>query len=143
MSINILVLATAILAVGDYEESIDGNQLVFQDSIWSKNVIDGYELITVSELPEDYAPGVYSWNGSAFILSSGEIAKRKEIHDASIKTQIAAIESSAPITARLQREQALIIRELIKKVTGAYPTSKAFTEAASMDAQIIALRSQL
>lgn len=62
---------------------------------------------------------------------------------AAIKDVIAAIEASAPITPRLQREEVLIIRELIKAVSGSYPDTVGFNKAVAMEAEIVALRAQL
>jgi hypothetical protein len=60
-----------------------------------------------------------------------------------ILDQIQELEAANPISPRALREQALIIAQIIERVTGSAPTSPGFTKAADLDAQISALRAQL
>lgn len=61
----------------------------------------------------------------------------------SLKNKITQIESDHPFTPRLQREQALIIREIIKQLTGSYPQSVGFDRVKEIDDEIKMLRAQI
>ena len=60
---NILVLGTSILAVNPIDT---GTQWETADQIIPKNVALGAQIISAT-LPEDYAPGKYTYSGGVFV----------------------------------------------------------------------------
>lgn len=61
----------------------------------------------------------------------------------SLKAQIDAIEAAHPITPRLQRELALIVRSLIQVVAPGQPPIYGLEAANALNDEIVALREQL
>jgi len=60
---NILILGTTILAINVTE---DTDNIVSDDAIYPKHVIPGWQIVA-AELPVDYGPGRYKWDGG-FVL---------------------------------------------------------------------------
>lgn len=57
---KLLILNEAILAAGELTET--DTKIQSADAIYPKHVIEGYQIIE-AELPGDYAPGKYTYNG--------------------------------------------------------------------------------
>jgi hypothetical protein len=57
---KILVLNNSILAAGEFTET--STEITTADAIYPKHVIAGYQIIE-AELPADYAPGRYTYDG--------------------------------------------------------------------------------
>lgn len=60
-----------------------------------------------------------------------------------LKLKIKDIEDSSPVTLRAQREQALVIREIIRQATGEYPDTYGFNKAVELETEIAAFRAQI
>jgi len=138
---QILVQGEVILAQGPFVETDD--EIRSNDAVYPKRVIDGWEIVEVEELPSDFTLNRYSYIAGELQLSAAAIEADNQRQIENLKNEIVQIEISTPITLRAQREQVLIIRELIKQVTGSYPNTVGFNKAVNLEAQIAAIRAQL
>ena len=62
---KILIYGSNILAVGSLTETADA--ITSSDAVYPKHVIAGWQIVEAT-LPEDYAPGKYSFNAGVFSL---------------------------------------------------------------------------
>ena len=62
---KILIQGSNILAVGSLIETADA--ITSDDAVYPKHVISGWQIVDAT-LPEDYAPGKYTFNAGVFTL---------------------------------------------------------------------------
>lgn len=139
---KLLIVGTSILAAQSDEFVETEDAFFINGAVYPKAVIEDHQVVDV-DVPPDFALARYVWRDGALALSDAAIAADEADRVAAIKAQIAALEAGNPITARAQREQALVIMEIIKQVTGEYPSAPGFVRAKEVDDQIIALRALL
>jgi hypothetical protein len=93
---RILVLNNSILAAGEFTET--ATEITTADAIYPKHVITGYQIIE-AELPADYAPGRYTYDGE-FVRVPVDESEQNAAHNALVFEQINALELKQPRAVR-------------------------------------------
>ncbi len=85
---KILIQDTNILAVGTLTETADS--ITSSDAVYPKHVISGWQILDVT-LPDDYAPGKYTFSAGVFTLKPVVVtAEQKAAANAIIMAKLAA-----------------------------------------------------
>ncbi len=143
MTSQILVVGSAVLAHGPFTGVDDESYtIVAGDGAWPKHVMEGWQIVDV-DLPDDFICANYQWSAGTLIPSQLALAALERTRVAGINARIAELEAQNPFTPTVLRQEALIIRELIKTVQGSYPNTVGFNLAKQIDDQINALRAQI
>lgn len=85
---KILIQGSNILAVGNLTETADA--ITSSDAVYPKHVITGWQIVEAT-LPDDYAPGKYSYSAGVFTLKPVVVtAEQKAAANAIIMAKLAA-----------------------------------------------------
>lgn len=114
----LLTLATHILAVDPIETA---TEFQTSDAIYPKHVIEGYVLVEVEALPDDYAAGRYTFDGSfvrvpepvpvVVVPESVEMRQaRLELLDAGLLDDIDAAITALGRSAQIEWEFATVVK---------------------------------
>lgn len=115
---KLLTLATQILAVDPVETA---TEFQTSDAIYPKHVIEGYALAEVEALPDDYAPGRYTFDGAfvrvpdpapvVVVPDSVEMRQaRLELLDAGLLDAVDSAVTAAGRSAKIEWEFALTVK---------------------------------